>query len=192
MNFNFKEIVSATMILFAVIDIIGTLPIVIDLRAKVGHIKSEKTSLAAAFIMLSFLFLGESILKLIGIDIGSFAVAGSIVIFFVSMEFILGIRLYRDTTPQAASIVPLAFPILAGAGTMTTLLSLRAEYAVENIVVAVLINILLIYVVLKSATRVEKFLGPTGIAITRKIFGIILLSLAIKLFRTNFIFSIVN
>ncbi|MDC0872699.1 MarC family protein, partial [Flavobacteriaceae bacterium] len=128
--FNLKEILTASVILFAVIDIIGNIPLVISLREKVGHIQSEKASLIAAVIMIGFLFLGEEILKLIGIDINSFAVAGSLVILFLALEMILGVNLFRDEAPETASIVPLAFPMIAGAGTMTSLLSLRAEYHV--------------------------------------------------------------
>ena len=126
--FEFKEILSASLVLFAVIDIVGSIPLIITLREKVGHIQSGKASIIAAIIMISFLFIGEEILKLIGIDINSFAVAGSLVILFLSLEMILGITLYRDEAPETASIVPLAFPMIAGAGTMTSLLSLRAEY----------------------------------------------------------------
>ena len=137
--FDFKEMLTASVILFAVIDIVGSIPLIITLREKVGHIQSEKASVVAAIIMIGFLFLGEEILKLIGIDINSFAVAGSFVIFFLALEMILGITLYRDEAPETASIVPLAFPMIAGAGTMTSLLSLRAEYHVLNIIIAILL-----------------------------------------------------
>ena len=173
------------MVLFAVIDIVGSIPIIIDLRQKVGHIKSEKASIVAMVLMIAFLFLGESILNLIGIDVSSFAIAGSFVLFFLALEMILGINLYRDDIPETASIVPIAFPLIAGAGTMTSLLSLRAEYAVQNIIVAIIINIVVVYAVLKLSTKIEKILGSGGIAILRKVFGIILLAIAIKLFRTN-------
>ena len=135
MEINFKEIFTAVMVLFAVIDIIGNIPIIIDLRAKVGHIHSERASIVAGLIMIAFLFLGKSILNLIGIDVNSFAVAGSFVLFFLALEMILGIRLYKEDNPTTASIVPIAFPLIAGAGTMTTLLSLRAEYAKINIII---------------------------------------------------------
>ena len=132
MNFNFKEIATATMVLFAVIDIVGSIPVIISLRKKVGHIQSEKASVVAAIIMVAFLFIGDEILKLIGIDVNSFAVAGSFVLFFLAIEMILGIPLYRDDEPETASIVPIAFPLIAGAGTMTSILALRAEYHVEK------------------------------------------------------------
>lgn len=183
--FNLKEILTASVILFAVIDIIGNIPLVISLREKVGHIQSEKASLIAAVIMIGFLFLGEEILKLIGIDINSFAVAGSLVILFLALEMILGVNLFRDEAPETASIVPLAFPMIAGAGTMTSLLSLRAEYHVLNIIIAILINILFVYIILKSSKFIGKKLGKSGINIIRKVFGVILLAIAIKLFTTN-------
>ena len=173
------------MVLFAVIDIIGSVPIIIDLRQKVGHIKSEKASIVAMVLMIAFLFLGESILNVIGIDVSSFAIAGSFVLFFLALEMILGIKLYKDDIPATASIVPIAFPLIAGAGTMTSLLSLRSEYDVQNIIVAIIINIIVVYAVLKLSTKIEKILGSGGIAILRKVFGIILLAIAIKLFRTN-------
>lgn len=186
MYFDLKEIVTISMILFAVIDIIGSIPIVVDLRSKVGIIHSEKATIVSGVIMILFLFLGESILKLIGIDISSFAIAGSFIIFFLALEMILGIRFYKEESPATASIVPIAFPLVAGAGTLTTLLSIRAEFKhVENIIVAILINLIFVYVVLKNTHRLEKFLGPGGINILRKIFGVILLAIAVKLFRTN-------
>lgn len=183
--FNLKEIVTCTMVLFAVIDIIGSTPIIIGLRQKVGHIQSEKASLVAGVIMISFLFLGESILKLIGIDVNSFAVAGALIIFFLALEMILGIQLYKDESSEAASIVPIAFPLIAGAGTLTSLLSLRAEYDVANIIVAIIINIAIVYIVLKSSKRIEKVLGQSGINIIRKIFGVVLMAIAVKLFAGN-------
>tara|TARA_B100001094_G_scaffold238561_1_gene233976 strand:- start:216 stop:785 length:570 start_codon:yes stop_codon:yes gene_type:complete len=183
--FEFKEILTASLVLFAVIDIVGNIPLIITLRGKVGHIESEKASLVAALIMIGFLFLGEEILKLIGIDINSFAVAGSFVILFLALEMILGITLYKDDIPETASIVPLAFPMIAGAGTMTSLLSLRAEYQVLNIIIAIIINIIFVYIVLKSSKHIERFLGSSGINIIRKVFGIVLLAIAVKLFTSN-------
>ena len=185
LQFNFTEILSASMILFAVIDIVGSVPIIIDLRQKTGHIQSEKASLVALVLMVVFLFVGESILNLIGIDVNSFAIAGAFILFFLALEMILGIRLYKDDAPETASIVPIAFPLIAGAGTMTALLSLRAEFAVQNIIVAIVVNIVLVYVVLKLSGQIEKLLGNGGIAILRKVFGVILLAIAVKLFTTN-------
>jgi len=185
LNFSIKEIATSGMVLFAVIDIIGNVPIIIGLRKKVGHIQSGKASVVAAIIMIAFLFIGEEILKLIGIDVYSFAVAGSFILFFLAIEMILGITLYKDDAPESASIVPIAFPLIAGAGTMTSLLSLRAEFHVENIIAAIVVNIIFVYVVLKSSTRIEKVLGKNGISIIRKVFGVILLAIAVKLFTTN-------
>ncbi len=185
MNFNFKDVFTVSMILFAVIDIIGSIPIIIELRKKAGHIHSEKATIVAFFIMVLFLFLGESILQLIGIDVASFAIAGSFIIFFIALEMILGVRLYRDELPATASIVPIAFPLIAGAGTMTTLLSLRAEYNVITIIVGIILNLMLVYAVLKTTHVLERWLGPGGISILRKVFGIVLLAIAVKLFRTN-------
>lgn len=185
MNFNVKEIVTASMILFAVIDILGSVPIIISLRSKVGHIQSEKASIVAACIMVAFLFVGESILSLIGIDVNSFAVAGAFVIFFLALEMVLGITLFKDDEPESASVVPIAFPLIAGAGTLTSILALRAEYHVENIIVAIVVNIIFVYIVLKSSAKIERFLGKNGLSVIRKVFGVILLAIAVKLFATN-------
>jgi multiple antibiotic resistance protein len=185
MNMDFREIFTVGMVLFAVIDIVGTIPIVVDLRTKHGHIESGKASIVAGIIMLVFLFIGEEFLNIIGIDVHSFAVAGSFVLFFLALEMILGIKLYRDEDAKSASIVPLAFPLIAGAGTMTTLLSLRSQYHPENIVVAIVVNIILVYIVLKSSSKIEKMLGKTGLGVVRKTFGVVLLAIAVKLFAAN-------
>ena len=188
MNFNAKEIFTAFMVLFAVIDIVGNIPIIIDLRKKVGHIQSEKASLIAGVIMVVFLFLGQSLLELIGIDVYSFAVAGSFILFFIALEMILGITLYKDDEDSesiTATVFPLAFPLIAGRGSLTTLLSLRAEFFIENIIIAVLCNVVVIYVVLKTSPKIERIIGANGIKIIRKIFGVILLAIAVKLFAAN-------
>ena len=185
MEFDFKEIATVGMVLFAVIDIVGTIPIVVDLRTKHGHIESEKASIVACLIMIVFLFAGEGLLKLIGIDVHSFAVAGSFVLFFLALEMILGIRIYRDEEASSASIVPIAFPLIAGAGTMTTLLSLKAQYATENIVTAIILNIIVVYGVLKSSAKIERMLGKNGLGVIRKTFGVVLLAIAVKLFAGN-------
>ena len=185
MELHFKEIVTATMVLFAVIDIVGSIPIIIDLRQKVGHIQSEKASVVAMFIMILFLFLGVQILNLIGIDVYSFAVAGSFVIFFLAIEMILGVQLYKEESPKTASVVPLAFPLIAGAGTMTTILSLKAEFQTINIIVAIIVNVIFVYIVLKSSAKIERLIGEGGINVVRKIFGVILLAIAVKLFASN-------
>lgn len=187
MQLSFKEIFTAFMVLFAVIDIIGNIPIIIDLRKKVGHIQSEKASIIAGIIMILFLFLGQSILSLIGIDVNSFAIAGAFILFFIALEMILGITLYKeeDNSAMTASIFPLAFPLIAGPGSLTTLLSIRAEFRIENIIIAIILNVLLIYLVLKTSAKIERFMGKNGISIIRKIFGVILLAIAVKLFTTN-------
>ncbi|MFZ4613798.1 MAG: MarC family protein [Bacteroidia bacterium] len=187
MNLNAKEIFSVTMILFAVIDVIGSIPVLIDLKSKMGELDSQKSSLASLIIMVVFLFAGEQLLLLIGIDNKSFAVAGSFVLFFIAMEMILGIRLYKDNIPETASIVPIAFPLIAGAGTLTTLVSLKAQYQTINILAAIIINIGIVFIVLKNTSRLEKLLGTGGINILRKVFGIIILAIAVKLFQNNFI-----
>ncbi|MFV8332817.1 MarC family protein [Flavobacterium sp. XS1P32] len=184
-NIDFREIITVGMVLFAVIDIVGTIPIIVDLRSKHGHIESEKASIVAGIIMIVFLFVGEELLNLIGIDVNSFAVAGSFVLFFLALEMILGIRIYRDEEASSASIVPLAFPLIAGAGTMTTLLSLRSQFSTINIVIAIFLNIILVYIVLKSSSKIEKILGENGLGVIRKTFGVVLLAIAVKLFAAN-------
>ena len=183
--FNFKEIISVTMILFAIIDIVGAIPIIIQLRKKAGHIQSEKASMVALILMIIFLFLGEQLLAVIGLDVKSFAIAGSLVIFIIALEMVLGANFFKDEIPDSVSIVPLAFPIIAGAGTMTTLLSLKSEYETQNIIFGIIINMIFVYAVLKNTLRLENLLGKTGLNILRKAFGIILLAIAIKLFRHN-------
>lgn len=185
MELNFKEIATVGMVLFAVIDIVGTIPVIVDLRTKHGHIESGKASLVAGLIMIVFLFAGEELLNLIGIDVNSFAVAGSFVLFFLALEMILGIRIYRDEEASSASIVPIAFPLIAGAGTMTTLLSLRSQFHSLNIVIAIVLNIILVYLVLKSSSKIERILGKNGLSVVRKTFGVVLLAIAVKLFAAN-------
>ena len=182
---NFSEILSVTMVLFAVIDIVGSIPVIISLRNRVGHIQSGKATLAATVIMILFLFVGEGILKLFGVDIASFAVAGSLVLFFLALEMILGVRIYKEAEPESASIVPIAFPLIAGAGTLTTLVSIRSEFETINIITGILINAVLVYVVLKNTLRLEHVLGKNGINVLRKVFGIILLAISVKLFTSN-------
>jgi multiple antibiotic resistance protein len=185
-HFSPKDILTITMILFAVIDVIGSLPVLIDVKSKVGKIESGKATLVSGVIMIVFLFVGESILKLIGIEVSDFAIAGSLVLFFIALEMILGMRFFKGDSSATASIVPIAFPLIAGTGTLTTLLSIRAEYKdVENIIVAILINLVFVYVVLKYMHWLEKLLGEGGINILRKVFGVILMAIAVKLFRSN-------
>ena len=185
-TFDPRQILSVTMILFAIIDILGTIPIIIDLRQRAGHIESEKASFTVLVLMIVFLFVGEELLKVIGLDISSFAIAGSLVIFIIAMEMILGIKFFKeDDIPTTVSIVPLAFPLIAGAGTMTTLLSLKSQYDTANIIVGIVLNTIIVYVVLKNVQLLEKLLGKTGLNVLRKAFGVILLAIAIKLFRSN-------
>ncbi len=187
MNFSLTETLSATMILFAVIDIIGSIPIILDIKKKSGVVYPAKASLLALILMLLFLFVGEKLILFIGIDVNSFAVAGSFILFALAFEMILGIDIFNndDATPKTASIVPLAFPIIAGAGSMTTILSLRAEFDSINIMIAIILNIALVYVVLKLTSKIEKALGRGGVAVLKKVFGIILLAIAVKLFSSN-------
>jgi len=187
MDFNYNDSLSAFLILFAVIDILGSIPIIVSLRKKVGNVQSEKATLVAGIIMIVFLFVGESILTLLGVDVESFAIAGSFVLFFLALEMILGITLYKEESPSSASIVPIAFPLIAGAGTMTSLVSLRAEFANINIIIAIVANMIVVYFVLKNTERIERILGPGGLSILRKVFGVILLAIAVKLFFTNLI-----
>jgi multiple antibiotic resistance protein len=182
---NFNEILSVTMILFAIIDILGAIPVIIELRQRAGHIESEKASAAVLVLMITFLFTGNGLLKIIGLDVSSFAIAGSLVIFIIAMEMVLGVKFFKEEMPETISIVPLAFPLIAGAGTMTTLLSLKSQYQTQNILVGIVLNTLFVYLVLKNVGWLERLFGKTGINILRKAFGVILLAIAIKLFRSN-------
>jgi multiple antibiotic resistance protein len=185
---NLTEIAAAFMILFAVIDIIGSIPIIVEIKRKSGEIHPFKTTIVSFLIMICFLFLGIEIIHIIGIDVNSFAVAGSFVLFFIALEMVLGIQLFKEdekATKGSSVIVPLAFPIIAGAGSMTTIISLKAEYETINIAIAIFLNLMVVYVVLILTKRIEKFLGPAGIAIMRKVFGVILLAIAVKLFTSN-------
>ena len=187
MNLNFKEIATATMVLFAVIDIIGSIPLIISLREKAGKIKSARASVIAAVVMVVFLFLGEEILKLIGINVNEFAVAGSFILFFLALEMILNIVIFKENkdNTSSATVFPIAFPIVAGPGCLTTLLTLRAEYEMSNIIVAILVNIIVVFIILKTSNKLQKILGKNGIAIIQKIFGVVLLAIAVKLFTSN-------
>lgn len=187
MDFNFREFATASMVLFAVIDVIGSIPIIISLREKMGHIHSEKASLVAIVVMIGFLFVGESILSLIGVNTNEFAVAGSLVLLFLALEMILGITIFKDGAHgvSSATVFPLAFPLLAGPGTLTTLLSLRAEYDIQIIIGAIVANMVLVYLVLKTSTKIQNLIGRNGIEVIRKVFGVILLAIAVKLFTDN-------
>ncbi len=186
-EFNWGDIFKASMVLFAVIDIVGSIPLIIKLKESAGDIHSLRTTIVSFVIMVTFLILGNSILGLFGVEVEEFAVAGSMILFAMSLEMILGIKLFNNdnVSGKTASIVPLAFPIIAGAGSMTSIISLRAEYHELNIFIAIFINIILVYVVLSLTKVIEKTLGEGGIAILQKVFGIILLAIAIKLFTQN-------
>ena len=184
--FSFKETLTATMVLFAVIDIVGSVPIIVSLKKKFVHIESEKAALASMFLMIAFLFIGNKILKFIGVDVNSFAIAGAIVIFIIALEMILGIEIHKNQEAKSASIVPIAFPLIAGAGTLTTTLSLRAEFHDINIICGIVLNTLFVYLVLKSANWIERKLGEGTLQVLQKVFGIVLLAIAIKLFTSNF------
>jgi multiple antibiotic resistance protein len=185
--FDIKAILSVTLILFSVIDILGAIPFIIGIKKREGRIHAEKATLISAALMIGFLFLGLEILKLFGLDVASFAVAGAIVIFIVALEMILGITLIKDDPDErgSGSIVPLAFPLIAGAGTLTTILSLRAIYEEVSILIGILLNLAIVYVVLRSVSWLERVLGKTGFAILRRVFGIILLSIAVKIIKDN-------
>lgn len=185
-SFSLKEVLTCSMILFAVIDIVGSVPIIVSLKQKFGKIESEKASIVAGILMICFLFIGNKILKFIGVDVNSFAIAGAIVIFIIALEMILGIEIHKNTESTAASIVPIAFPLIAGAGTLTTTLSLRAEYHDINIICGIILNTIFVYLVLKSAAWLEKKMGSGTLQVLQKVFGIILLAIAIKLFTANF------
>lgn len=185
-TFSFKESLTCFMVLFAVIDILGSVPIIVSLRKQFGHIDSERAAIVSGLLMVIFLFVGDKLLKFIGIDVNSFAIAGAFVIFIIAIEMILGIEINKVENIKAASIVPIAFPLVAGAGTLTTTLSLRAEYHVVNIIIGIVFNTILVYVVLKSANFLEEKIGDATLMIFKKVFGIILLAISIKLFTANF------
>mgnify|MGYP003460489997 FL=1 len=184
---NFKEIFSVSLILFSVIDIIGSVPFIILIKKREGRIYAEKATIISAVLMVGFLYLGQSILTLFGLDVASFAVAGAIVIFIVAMEMILGITLIKDD-PEAkgsGSIVPLAFPLIAGAGTLTTILSLRAVYEETNVLIGIFVNLIFVYLVLRSVSWLERVIGQSGFAVLRKVFGVAWLAIAVKIFKSN-------
>ncbi|MEQ8425134.1 MAG: MarC family protein [Cyclobacteriaceae bacterium] len=185
--FSFTEVFSVTLILFSVIDILGAIPLIIIIKKRDGRIYAEKATIISAVLMVVFLFLGQSILMLFGLDVASFAMAGAIVIFIVAMEMILGITLIKDD-PEAGgsgSVVPLAFPLIAGAGTLTTILSLRAVYSETNVLIGILVNLVFVYIVLRLSGWLERVIGKSGFAVLRRVFGVILLAIAVKIFKSN-------
>ena len=187
MQFSFKEIASVSLILFSVIDMIGNVPVIVDLRRKSGKLQSGLATIVAGLLMIGFLFLGSSILNLFGIDVNSFAVAGAIIMFIISLEMILGVTIWQHDSASAGStsVVPIAFPLIAGAGTLTTIISLKTVYATENILIGIVVNLAFVFLVLKAANWLEKKIGPSGFSVLRRVFGIIVLSIAVKLFTDN-------
>ncbi|MEY4703040.1 MAG: hypothetical protein RIR96_937 [Bacteroidota bacterium] len=182
-----KEIITISFTLFAVIDMLGSIPVLISLREKMGgHIRSTQATLASGALMVLFLFLGREFLNLLGLDVRSFAVAGSIVIFIIGLEMVLGIEFFKsDNNPKSGSVVPIAFPLIAGSGTLTTIMSLKADFQDINIMIGILINLVVIYIVLKSLKWIGNAIGPSGLIVLRKFFGVILLAIAVKIFGTN-------
>ena len=186
-NFDFQQFFSATIVLFAIIDIIGMLPIIINLRKKGRKISATKAALISMIVFISFLYIGEGFLRLFGVDISSFAVAGSVILFILAMEMILDIQIFRDNPdiPKDVTITPVVFPLIVGAGSLTALLSLRADFHIVNIICAILANTVIVYIAIKVAKNFEKFLAPSVLYVSQKLFGIILLSISVKLFISN-------
>ncbi len=185
MNFSLKETLAAFMVLFAIIDIPGSIPIIISIKSKSGDVYPWKVTIVSFLIFLAFLFIGSPLLSIFGIDISSFAIAGSFIIFLIAMEMILGIELFKQDPQGGGAVFPIAFPLIAGAGSITTILSIKAEYATINIFIALLLNMIIVFLVLRLTSIFEKILGKGGLQLLKKIFGVILLSIAIKLFLTN-------
>lgn len=194
--FDLAQIGKAFLVLFAVIDIVGGIPLILQVRQKAGKIYPARATLVSLAIMVTFLYVGETILHFLGLDVNSFAVAGSLVLFFIALEMILGVKLFKEDTsapglpsgmedPKVYSIVPLAFPVIAGAGTITTILSLRAEIERPNILAAIVLNMVVVVAVLLLTNRIERMLGRVGLIVLRKAFGIILLAISVKLFAGN-------
>lgn len=185
-NISFSEILTASFALFAVIDVLGSIPVLISLKNKMGHISAWRATLVSGMLMLLFFFLGERFLQFMGLDISSFAIAGSIVLFILGLEMVLGMEFFKgDNNAKAGSIVPIAFPLIAGSGTLTTVMSIKSIYHQYNILIAIVINLCIIFIALKSLNWLERMLGPSGILVIRKFFGVILIAIAVKMFRTN-------
>lgn len=185
-NILLSEIITISLTLFAVIDMLGSVPVLLSLKKKLGDISATKVTFLSGFLMLLFFFIGEPLLNLMGLDISSFALAGSIVIFILGLEMILGMEFFRsEKEMKSGNLVPIAFPLIAGSGTLTTIMSLKATYHTYNILIAILVNLVVIYIVLRTLNVIERLLGPGGILVVRKFFGIILLAIAIKIFKNN-------
>jgi multiple antibiotic resistance protein len=185
MHINFLEILATFMVLFAIIDIPGSIPIILDIKSKTGNVNAGKATLVSLAIFLAFLIFGEKLLGIFGIDANSFAIAGSFIIFLLGMEMVLGAEFFKHDSSGGGTIVPIAFPLIAGAGSITTILSLKAEYETINILIAILLNMIIVYFVLRMTSAIERFLGPTWLNILKKFFGIILIAIAVRLFTNN-------
>lgn len=186
MPINFGELVTVTFTLFAVIDILGSVPILISIKHKMGGINELKATLISGALMMLFLYVGKGFLQILGLDIKSFAVGGSIVIFILGLEMVLGLEFFKSEKEiGAATIVPIAFPLIAGSGTLTTVMSLKANYSEPTLLIAILINLVIVFVVLKSLSVIARLLGPAGLIAVRKFFGVVLLAIAVKIFATN-------
>jgi multiple antibiotic resistance protein len=186
MEVNIKELITVTFTLFAIIDIIGAIPVLISLKSKMGGINEVRATVISGALMILFLFTGEPFLNLLGLDVGSFAVGGSIVIFILGLEMVLGLEFFKsEKDVRAATVVPIAFPLIAGSGTLTTIISLKANYNQSTVLVGILINLVIVLIVLKSLTFLERLLGPAGLIAVRKFFGVVLLAIAVKIFATN-------
>ena len=192
MDFNLREILAAFMVLFAIIDIPGSIPIIIDIKSRVGIVHPVRVTVASFLILCAFLFIGSPLLGVFGVDISSFAIAGSFIIFLIAMEMILGVELFKQDAHGSGSVFPIAFPLIAGAGSITTILSIKAEYSTVNIFIALLLNMVIIYLVLRLTSLFERILGKSGLSILKKVFGVILLSIAIKLFLSNTGITLIN
>jgi multiple antibiotic resistance protein len=186
MGINIKDLLTVTFTLFAIIDIIGSIPILISLKGKMGGINELRATLISGAFMILFLYTGEPFLNLLGLDVGSFAVGGSIVIFILGLEMVLGLEFFKSEKDiRAATVVPIAFPLIAGSGTLTTIISLKANYSQSTVLIAILINLVIVFLVLKSLRVLERMLGPAGLIAVRKFFGVVLLAIAVKIFATN-------
>ncbi len=185
-NIQLSEVVTIFITLFAVIDILGSIPVLIGLKKKMGEINSVQATLVSGALILAFFFFGGEMLKFMGLDIASFAIAGSLIIFFLGMEMILGIEFFKtESGSKSGSVVPIAFPLIAGSGTLTTVMSLKASYHHYNILIGILLNLIIVFICLRSLNFIEKLLGPSGIMVVRKFFGVILIAIAVKLFKQN-------
>lgn len=186
MEWSFDDILTVSFTLFAVIDIIGSVPLLISLKEKMGGIREWRATLISGGFMILFLYVGEAFLSLMGVDVKAFAVAGSIVIFILALELVLGVEFFKqEADPRFGTVVPIAFPLIAGSGTLTTVISLSANYSKVSILIAILLNLIIVYLVLKSLGFISRLLGPAGLVAVRKFFGVILLAIAVKIFATN-------